>query len=120
MQMHVAYACVHILQVFWQLCIKRTFWHIIMKTRKKDNNKNVCVKKIGFKKMYQKYNNISASKVSKFKFCPMASVDVERSFSSYKYILDDRRHRFTIESLRNIMVVHFNEIYAKYIGIIQI
>uniref|UniRef100_A0A8D8ZTR1 HAT C-terminal dimerisation domain-containing protein n=1 Tax=Cacopsylla melanoneura TaxID=428564 RepID=A0A8D8ZTR1_9HEMI len=56
---------------------------------------------------------IDVGKSSKFKYCPMTSVDVERSFSSYKYILEDRRHRFTMENLGKIMVLHFNQNQAK-------
>ncbi|KAL1446681.1 hypothetical protein WDU94_003651 [Cyamophila willieti] len=41
------------------------------------------------------------------KFCPMTSVDVERSFSQYKMILSDRRHGFTMSNMEKYMVVQF-------------
>ncbi|PSN51135.1 hypothetical protein C0J52_21614 [Blattella germanica] len=37
--------------------------------------------------------------VSVYKYCPITSVDVERSFSAYKLILSDKRHKFTPENL---------------------
>eukprot|EP00095_Tigriopus_kingsejongensis_P010943 maker-scaffold234_size243041-snap-gene-1.28 protein:Tk10943 transcript:maker-scaffold234_size243041-snap-gene-1.28-mRNA-1 annotation:"hypothetical protein EAG_00300" len=47
---------------------------------------------------------MSPDDVSKMKFCPTTSVDVERSFSQYKNILSDRRHSFTKENIRPNMV----------------
>ena len=38
---------------------------------------------------------ISPEFVSSYKYCSMTSVDVERSFSAYKHILTNRRHKFT-------------------------
>ena len=46
--------------------------------------------------------------VAMYKFCPTASVDVERSFSLYKNILSDKRHNLTNESLKKIMLCHCN------------
>lgn len=43
--------------------------------------------------------------ISKFKFAPITSVDVERSFSSYKQILSDRRQSFLIENLEKHLIV---------------
>eukprot|EP00095_Tigriopus_kingsejongensis_P010028 maker-scaffold231_size243715-snap-gene-0.9 protein:Tk10028 transcript:maker-scaffold231_size243715-snap-gene-0.9-mRNA-1 annotation:"PREDICTED: uncharacterized protein LOC100906479" len=42
---------------------------------------------------------MSPDDVSKMKFCPTTSVDVERSFSQYKNSLSDRRHSFTKENI---------------------
>lgn len=39
-----------------------------------------------------------------FKFAPLVSVDVERSFSVYKNVLDDRRQQLIEENIRKIMV----------------
>ncbi len=44
--------------------------------------------------------------VAMFKYSPTASMDVERSFSMYKNILSDKRHRLTKESLKKIMLCH--------------
>lgn len=46
--------------------------------------------------------------LSKFKFAPITSVDVERSFSVYKYILNDRRFNFTEENLEKYLIIHCN------------
>ena len=46
---------------------------------------------------------MSPTDVAMFKYCPTASVDVERSF---KNILTDKRHSLTNESLKKIMICH--------------
>lgn len=43
-----------------------------------------------------------------FKYAPVTSVDVERSFSSYKNILSDRRRSFLFENLKNHLIVQCN------------
>ena len=48
----------------------------------------------------------SASDVASLKYCPLQSVDVERSFSVYKTILTDRRTNFTEENLSKVMICH--------------
>lgn len=42
--------------------------------------------------------------IANFKFCPVASVDVERTFSLYKNILSDRRQNLLPDSLKKIIV----------------
>lgn len=49
---------------------------------------------------------ISAHIAPKFKYCPVTSVDVERSFSAYKNILSDRRHNLTMENLEKYLIVY--------------
>lgn len=44
----------------------------------------------------------------KFKFALVASTDVERSFSSYKWILDEKRNRLKEENIEKIMIIYFN------------
>ncbi len=44
--------------------------------------------------------------IAMFKFCPTASVDVERSFSQYKNVLSDKRQSLTKENLKKIMMCH--------------
>ncbi|XP_018496987.1 uncharacterized protein LOC108864945 [Galendromus occidentalis] len=51
----------------------------------------------------------SPSELSAFKFAPITSVDVERSFSMLKYIRDDRRHSFTFENLKMVLVIYCNQ-----------
>lgn len=50
--------------------------------------------------------------VSAYKYCPITSVDVERSFSAYKLILSDKRHKFTPENLEKIMIVYCKSNYS--------
>uniref|UniRef100_UPI00358E2E52 transcription factor 19 isoform X1 n=1 Tax=Myxine glutinosa TaxID=7769 RepID=UPI00358E2E52 len=44
------------------------------------------------------------------RYCPIVSVDVERSFSVYRNVLTDRRHRLTKENITKIMIsnTYFN------------
>ena len=44
-------------------------------------------------------NNMSPQQIITFKFAPLTSTEMERTFSSYKYILSDRRHNLTQENL---------------------
>lgn len=47
---------------------------------------------------------IRPSDIPKFKFAPVTSVDVERSFSAYKLVLSDRRRSFTSTNLEMVLV----------------
>ncbi|KAH6930191.1 hypothetical protein HPB50_011775 [Hyalomma asiaticum] len=49
---------------------------------------------------------IRASKVPDYKYAPLTSVDVERSFSACKQILTERRHNFKPENLEMVLVCH--------------
>ena len=44
----------------------------------------------------------------KYNFAPLTSVDVERSFSIYKYILSDRRQSLTESNLAMLSVIQYN------------
>lgn len=50
--------------------------------------------------------NMSPDKCINLTFAPLTSVDVERSFSMFKYILTDRSHKFTAENLNKILVCY--------------
>jgi hypothetical protein len=50
--------------------------------------------------------DIPANILYRFKYAPVTSVDVERSFSTYKNILSDRRTSFTPENLEYYMISH--------------
>ncbi|KAF0741205.1 CGG triplet repeat-binding protein 1 [Aphis craccivora] len=52
--------------------------------------------------------DISSSDLPLFKFAPINSVDVERSFSKYKNILADNRRSFTFSNLRKYFIVQCN------------
>lgn len=45
-----------------------------------------------------------------YKFAPLTSVDVERSFSLYKWILSIKRNRLKQENIEKIMVIYFNSV----------
>jgi hypothetical protein len=54
-------------------------------------------------------NNLELSPqvISALKCAPITSVDVEPSFSSYKYLLSDRRHNYLIENLEKHLIVNY-------------
>jgi hypothetical protein len=45
--------------------------------------------------------------LANFKYTPITSVDVEHSFSSYKYILTDRCHNFTEINIEHTLITYF-------------
>jgi hypothetical protein len=50
--------------------------------------------------------DMSPNILSRYKYAPLTSVDVERSFSLYKNILTNNRTRFTPENLEMYIVSH--------------
>lgn len=55
-------------------------------------------------------NRLSPDELSSFKFAPLTSCDVERSFSAYKRILEDTRRRFLFDNLRKSLIIHCNKL----------
>lgn len=53
-------------------------------------------------------DRFNPSELASFKYAPITSVDVERSFSHLKHILNDRRQNFTFEHLKQVLIVHCN------------
>ena len=49
-----------------------------------------------------------AAIVSHAIWMPVASVDVERSFSQYKHLLNDRRESITEENMKRLVMLYFN------------
>nr|CAH7760199.1 unnamed protein product [Callosobruchus chinensis] len=56
---------------------------------------------------------VSAEMAQNFKFCPVTSVDVERSFSAYKLVLSDKRHKFAPENLEKYVFVYCHKNYNQ-------
>jgi hypothetical protein len=48
--------------------------------------------------------DIAPEKILKLKYAPLISCDVERSFSSYKHILSDKRQSVTQENIKSIVI----------------
>ena len=44
-----------------------------------------------------------------FKYAPIVSVEVERSFSRYKNILTDNRRSFNVENLSKALIIQCNQ-----------
>lgn len=43
-----------------------------------------------------------------FKYAPITSVDIERSFLAYKNVLSDNRRKFLFENLKKTIIVQVN------------
>lgn len=56
-------------------------------------------------------SNLTPSMCSCMKFAPITSVDVERSFSTYKSILTEKRTSITPENMEKYIIVHCYENY---------
>lgn len=52
--------------------------------------------------------DLTTSDLAHFKFAPITSVDVERSFSKYKTLLSDNRRSFNIENIKQTIIVQCN------------
>jgi len=53
-------------------------------------------------------DDYSSDDIVYFKYAPITSVDVERSFSAYKTILSDNRRSFVFENLRKHLIIQCN------------
>lgn len=54
--------------------------------------------------------------LSAYTHAPLVSVEVERSFSEYNYLLSDRRHNFTPENIEKHLVIMHN---AKFLWLLM-
>lgn len=54
------------------------------------------------------FKDMAVDEKLKALYAPLTSVDVERSFSIYRYILSDRRHSLTNENVAMLNVIQFN------------
>lgn len=52
---------------------------------------------------------LSPAQIAVFKYAPLSSVDVERSFSTYKAFYRDNRHGFTFENIKKHMIIQCNK-----------
>jgi hypothetical protein len=50
----------------------------------------------------------ASDETSFYKFAPLTSVEVERSFSIYKWVLDVKRNRLSLENIEKIIVCYYN------------
>lgn len=53
-------------------------------------------------------NEINSYDITCFKYAPLVSVDVERSFSMFKNILSDNRRSFLFDNLKKYLVIYCN------------
>ena len=51
---------------------------------------------------------LTPNEIAHFKYAPIATTDLERSFSVYKTLLADNRQSFTCENLRQTFVTRCN------------
>ena len=58
-------------------------------------------------------DNIDVSLFENFKYAPLTSVEVERSFSSLCNLLTRKRMNLSFEALQNHLVIQFNQKTVK-------
>lgn len=54
-------------------------------------------------------DSLCPTELEAFKYAPVVSCDVERSFSQYKQILQDCRRSFVFENLRKHLIIYCNK-----------
>lgn len=57
-------------------------------------------------------NEVPTELLPFYKYCPVTSVEVERSFSAFKYLLSDRRHSLTPENLEKYLIMYYCKNYS--------
>lgn len=57
--------------------------------------------------------DIMTDDISHFKYAPVSSVEVERSFSTYKSILSDQRRSFLFENIRQHIIIQCNSDFVQ-------
>ena len=60
-----------------------------------------------WKGVHARFPNLAAIAMQAI-WMPVASVDVERSFSQYKHILNDRRESLTEENTKRLVLLYYN------------
>lgn len=53
-------------------------------------------------------DSLTPDEISSYKFAPITSCDVERSFSMYNNVLEDNRRSFVFENLKKHVVIYCN------------
>lgn len=56
----------------------------------------------------EELKEMTPDELQSFKYAPITSCDVERSFSAYKRVLEDFRRSFVFENLRKYLIIHCN------------
>lgn len=56
---------------------------------------------------------LNSDAIAALKNAPITSCDVERSFSDYKYILDDRRQSFSTDNIEKYLVTYYHNRRTK-------
>ncbi|KAL4113091.1 hypothetical protein QTP88_016779 [Uroleucon formosanum] len=61
--------------------------------------------------------DLNASEMVYFKYAPITSVDIERSFSQYKNLLTDKRRSLLFENIKEMLIIQCNSNLAKPVRI---
>jgi len=62
--------------------------------------------------------DLNGNDLAHFKYAPITSSDIERSFSCYKNVLSDNRRSFDIENIKKVLIVQCNKFTGMKITII--
>jgi len=61
----------------------------------------------------EELGDLNASVMVYFKYAPITSVDVERSFSQYKNLLTDKRRSLLLENIKEMLIIQCNSDLGK-------
>jgi len=61
--------------------------------------------------------DLNASEMVYFKYAPITSVDIERSFSQYKNLLTDKRRSLLFENIKEMLIIQCNSNLGKVLKI---
>ena len=75
------------------------------------------LKSINFSIKGEQNENVdfTPDQISCFKYAPITSCDVERSFSKYKFMFNQRKHRILFENFTKSLIINCNSDNWKYI-----
>ena len=76
-------------------------------SREEDLYCNVCAHKINFNHTHGA-NAAKSHLELKLFYAPLNSAAVERSFSIFKYILNERREKLSTESIEKLLILKYN------------
>ena len=82
---------------------------ILLSGELKDRINSILMKNPDYQKLVKTVINENLD-ISKMKFLSLSTVDVERSFSILRKVLNDRTYKMSQKSINHYMIVRFNKL----------
>lgn len=92
------------------IAVSKKLDQVLIKNKSLNSLKQICKIITGGESMDLRSiaEDLTCNDLLFFKYAPITSVDVERSFSAYKCILADNRRAFQFENVRKHLIVQCN------------